>query len=245
MTADALGFDELFEHGRLPTDSWCDFLVSTRLLAAESAIVVEAGCGRGLEGVMAGGGRSSNDLRGPGRKVVGIDIDPAGATNPLIDEFRPIGDDLRWPVADGEADLVVSDWVLEHVEDPLAFVDELHRVLRPGGAFVARTVSRHSLLAAGARLVPNRLHSAVLRRFQPGREAIDVFPTAYRMNSRRDLGTVLDDRFDWTATSRSGLEQYLKRWPALRTAAKVVEPRLPGPVQMALVVYARRRPDGQ
>ena len=172
-------------------------------------------------------------------------ISQFGNTNPLIDEFRPIGDDLRWPVADGEADLVVSDWVLEHVEDPLAFVDELHRVLRPGGAFVARTVSRHSLLAAGARLVPNRLHSRVLRRFQPGREEIDVFPTAYRMNSRRDLGAVLDDRFDWTATSRSGLEQYLKRWPSLRTAAKVVEPRLPGPVQMALVVYARRRPDGQ
>ena len=32
---------------------------------------------------------------------------------------------------------------------------ELARVLRPGGVFIARTISRHSVLAAAARVVPN------------------------------------------------------------------------------------------
>lgn len=44
-----------------------------------------------------------------------------------------LGDCLSLPLADDCADLVLSQAVLEHVVDPQRAVDEMRRVLRPGG----------------------------------------------------------------------------------------------------------------
>jgi ubiquinone/menaquinone biosynthesis C-methylase UbiE len=172
--------------------------------------------------------------------VIGVDVDPAGSANPVLDEFRLITGE-RWPLEDGSVDLAVCDWVLEHVQDPAAFVDELDRVLRPGGAFVARTINRRSLLALGSRAVPSRAHAAVLARMQPGRAAQDVFPTAYRMNTRAALAPLLDGRFEWSASTHPGLEHYAMRFPRLAAAIATVEPRLPSSTHVALLVTARKR----
>lgn len=235
-----LGWDEMFDDHMLALDSGHVFLVSAQALAARSSVVLEVGCGRGAQ--VAGLAQGAwQDLRGPGRTVIGIDVDPAAADNPVVDEFHLIGEDGHWAVADGVVDLAVSDWVLEHVADPEAFVGELCRVLRPGGVFLARTVSRHSPLSVGARLVPNNRHASVLSRLQPGRRERDVFATTYRMNTRRALHALLDERFEWAAASRTGLDQYLKPWPRLGRFVESVERRLPRGLQMALVVCARKR----
>ena len=39
------------------------------------------------------------------------------------------------PFADNSLDLVISQEVLEHIEEPLKTIEEVHRVLRPGGKF--------------------------------------------------------------------------------------------------------------
>ena len=43
------------------------------------------------------------------------------------------GDGLNLPFRDGSFTLVLSQAVIEHVTDPQAYVDEIHRVLKPGG----------------------------------------------------------------------------------------------------------------
>jgi hypothetical protein len=106
--------------------------------------------------------------------------------------------------------------------------------------FLGRTVSRRSLLSLVARLVPNERHAGAVARLQPGREAQDVFHTAYKMNTRRDLARVFDADFEWAIAHRTGLEQYFKPWPRLRRTVAAAERLLPPSTQMGLVVFARR-----
>ncbi len=235
MGHEPLGWDGLFDDDQLYLDSSHVYLVTAQALAAQSDVIVEAGCGRG------GAAGAWQDLRGPGRRVIGIDIDDAGFENPVIDEFRLIAPDGGWPLDDESADLVVSDFVLEHVADPRRFVDELTRVLRPGGVFLGRTISRFSLLGVAARVVPNRFHTAVLHLLQPDKDDRDTFPTVYRMNTRAALAELLDRDYEWAAASRTGLDHYLAPWPRLARTVLAVERKAPRPLQTALVVCARKR----
>lgn len=50
-----------------------------------------------------------------------------------------IDEDGRVPVESGSADLVFSSQVLEHVEDPVGYLTECFRMLRPGGSLVLST----------------------------------------------------------------------------------------------------------
>lgn len=237
-----LGSYRLFTDHRLTVDSAVVLFTTAQALAVDATTIVDVGCGRGalVDPEPANGERRLHDLRGTGRTVIGIDVDPVGVENPVIDEFRLIEGD-RWPFADGSVDLAVCDWVLEHIPDPRAFVAELHRVLRPGGAFVARTVSKRSPVSVGARLVPNRSHSRVVGRLQPGRAAQDVFPTVYGMNTVPDLAALFGAGFEWAVSFHPGTEHYLTRWPRLAATMAAVEPRLPRRSQIALILTARKR----
>jgi SAM-dependent methyltransferase len=71
-------------------------------------------------------------------EVVGVDIDEGAVewarVNRAADnvEYR-VGDSLELPFADGELDLVTCTHIYEHVPDPPRMLDEIFRVLRPGG----------------------------------------------------------------------------------------------------------------
>jgi SAM-dependent methyltransferase len=70
---------------------------------------------------------------------VALDLGAGGRRHPGVwsldlREGDLLGDCLRLPLRAGCADLALSQAVLEHVTDPQAAVDEMRRVLRPGGA---------------------------------------------------------------------------------------------------------------
>jgi ubiquinone/menaquinone biosynthesis C-methylase UbiE len=91
------------------------------------------------------------------------------------------------PFEDQRFDLIIADYVLEHIDDPADFAAEVARVLKPGGLFAARTPHKYCYVAMIARLVSNAKHSRVLSMVQPNRKEIDVFPTRYRLNRLRDI----------------------------------------------------------
>jgi SAM-dependent methyltransferase len=87
--------------------------------------------------------------RYPGVELQGIEIDPgeverarARGLDPLR-HFVNVFDENRMtaslPFADGSADVVLAGEIIEHVVDTQAFLAEIHRVLRPGGATVLST----------------------------------------------------------------------------------------------------------
>jgi SAM-dependent methyltransferase len=129
-------------------------------------------------------------LQGKVAKVIGIDVDDAILTHPHLDERHVIGSGAPLPVGEEQVDLIVSDWVFEHVEKPGPMTAEFHRVLKPGGWVCARTPNRWGYVGLGSRLTPNAMHNKVLRTVRPESSETDTFPVTYRINSMRDL-----DRF--------------------------------------------------
>jgi len=81
-----------------------------------------------------GPGHFTREFRSRGASCVLIEPDTAelharGAPPPGAVR----GDGMRLPLADRVADICFSSNVLEHVRDPLAMLDEMIRVTRPGG----------------------------------------------------------------------------------------------------------------
>jgi SAM-dependent methyltransferase len=127
--------------------------------------------------------RRLQSFKGRVKKVIGLDVDPVVMENTDLHKAHIIKIGEPYPLADASVDLIVSDHVLEHVANAKEFADELHRVLKPGGWFCARTPVKWGYIGLGARIVPNSLHVRFLTKLQPERKAEDVFPTLYRLNS--------------------------------------------------------------
>lgn len=172
-------------------DGTVAFYSRVNALIQPASLVVDVGCG---QGAYAGDPivyrRRLRVLKGKCRQVIGIDVDENAAENPFIDEFRPIQAET-WPVESHTADLVVSDNVLEHIEDPENYFSEIHRILRPGGLVCIRTPNVLSYFGLVSRLVPNRQHAPALARVKDRLNASDVFPTLYRCNTIRAVRNML------------------------------------------------------
>jgi SAM-dependent methyltransferase len=153
-------------------------------------------------------------------------------------EFR-LGDGTTVPYPDGWADVIVFDWVMEHVTEPDNFVRELARVLKPTGTLLFRTVQRWSPAGLGASLVPNRWHASLIRRLQPGMDSADVYATAMRANTIRVIDRLFNqNRMTVTVTRCAGLDGYVPV-SSLRPAARFVERAMPSWFSHAIVAEGR------
>lgn len=68
-------------------------------------------------------------LKGKVAKVVTCDVDEAVLSNPGADETIVILPHQPLPFADGAFDLIVSNFVFEHIADPARVSGELRRIL--------------------------------------------------------------------------------------------------------------------
>jgi len=182
-------YPEIAAGGFSRVDGTVSFYARVNALLSPDMSVLDYGAGRGqqLQETDAPFRTGLTRLQGKVEKVVGVDIDSAVLENPFMDEKHIIklGEPLPFP--DASFDLVLADWVLEHVDNPDQFAAEVRRVLKPGGWFCARTPNRWGLTGLGTNLIPNSLHTRLLSRLQQERDAVDVFPTTYKLNTRGRL----------------------------------------------------------
>ena len=73
-----------------------------------------------------------------GNAVVGIDLDRAALGKAATRGIETVEADVETPLTfpDGSFDAIVAGELLEHLRFPDVFVEEVRRVLRPGGVFV-------------------------------------------------------------------------------------------------------------
>ncbi len=242
MASSEIGSSRLYGNPRMSTDSSLLYLGLIHSVLGQCRTVIDVGCGRGAYGDDSSDPNNIFDLRGDSRTVVGIDVDSRAQANPYIDRFELLTDSTEWPTAANSADLIVSDWTLEHVQDPPSFVNEVTRTLHIGGAFVARSINYYSMLSFISRCVPNDRHRSVLRLAQPARRDVDIFPAYYRMNSRKALDTLFGDHYDYSLAYRPGLEKYVQGTSQrVGSVVAAFETRLPQTLLTSFVLCAQLR----
>jgi SAM-dependent methyltransferase len=155
------------------------FLRELEARMPDAGAVLDLGCGAN---------RTLAPYRTAERRVWGVDFQ---AHPQLADPawFRLLAKHGSVPFADASFDLIASCWVLEHVREPDAFLGEVVRLLRPGGAFVSMSINAWHYVTWLTRLVgmlPHSVTQAVVRRLY-GRPSHDTFPAWYRLNTSAAL----------------------------------------------------------
>jgi SAM-dependent methyltransferase len=161
-------------------------------------VLLDAGCGRTAPIL--------GKYRGRARRLIGVDlVDFDTAVEGLELHHGDLG---ALPVESGSVDVIMARSVMEHVTDPASVYSEMYRVLKPGGHVVFLTANLWDYASLIAAIVPNRFHPWIVSKTE-GRAEHDVFPVAYRTNTR---GAV--ERW----SRRSGFEvlsfRYLGQYPS-------------------------------
>jgi ubiquinone/menaquinone biosynthesis C-methylase UbiE len=112
--------------------------------------------------------------------LIAVDIDQAELDANTVVSDKRLGDvGKRLPLADGEADLMVSRALLEHVADVRTAVSEMARVMKPGGRTVHFVPARNSLFGLAARLGPFTLLKRLVHTAIPSAVGQVEFPVFY------------------------------------------------------------------
>lgn len=102
--------------------------------------------------------------------AIGLDNNPRTAADVIHD----LGD-IPYPFPDNEFDLIVSNHVVEHVPDVMAFIGELHRITRPGGRIKLLTPHYTNPDWANDPTHRNHINSYTFNTFMAGRQVFDFY----------------------------------------------------------------------
>lgn len=164
-------------------DGSIDFYSRIQCLIKNDSRVLDFGAGRGAwsddESYFR---KETRTLKGKVEKLYACDVDKAVALNKNVDEILEIKDG-KVDAPNEYFDIIIADYVLEHIKDPILFRNEIDRLLKPRGWFCARTPHKYCLISIFASIIKNKFHKSILKFVQPNRSEIDVFPTFYRLNT--------------------------------------------------------------
>lgn len=120
--------------------------------------------------------------------LIAIDIDPEELAANSVVQDRRVGDVSKGlPLSDGEADVIVTRALLEHVNGVLPAIDHMAAALKPGGRAQHFVPARNSLFGIVARHGPFKLLHALVHIAIPSSKGQVEFPTFYDHCTARDL----------------------------------------------------------
>lgn len=129
---------ETYERLLVPSifSPWAEELLERARPIGAADRVLDVGCGTGIVA------RSLRRRLGAGARVIGVDASPD-----MIAHARTVAPDMDWreanamrlPFDDASFELVVSQQMLQFVPEPAKALQEIRRVLAPGGRLVAAT----------------------------------------------------------------------------------------------------------
>ena len=179
-----------------------------RMLFAElgrhggNAVALDIGCGRGVARQAEPIARISEQC------AVLWGVEPDTSITPCP-QFSKVWQTTleEADIPDQSVDVVFSYYVIEHIVSPREFAEKLHRILKPGGVFIAATVNSNCLFARLAGFFRKLKVDELVLRLSHGSAKTDDYhyPTAYRLNSRADYEELMS-RQRWAAIELDFLE---------------------------------------
>lgn len=140
---------------------------------AAPAIVLDLGCG--WRNLIFGDWLSS------AQTWIGIDRRAEDVRRNQKIHLALVGDVEKSPLSDSSVDMIVSSFVIEHVNDPLAVLRECRRILKPGGAAVFCTPNLYGYKTLVGKFVGQTLSNLIWRIFK--RQPHHPWPDLYRANT--------------------------------------------------------------
>lgn len=130
-------------------------------------------------------------VSGSGR-IVALDIDRTTLTEHGTCN-RVVGQGQQLPFVDDSFDLVFSEYVFEHLEDPACVLAEIDRVVRPGGEVIILVPNPAHYYAKVATVTPFWFHILYLTLQGESDVKRDHYPTYHRWGRCEDLYDVADN----------------------------------------------------
>ena len=226
--------------GFTENDGTIDFYARINSLINKNLIVLDYGSGRGgWENDSCSYRKELRNLRGKVKKLYASDIDQAVLLNKNVDQALVMKGN-KVDVEDAFFDLVITDYVLEHIQDPYAFSKEVNRILKPGGWFCARTPHKYSLISISARIIKNQFHKKFLKYVQPDRLTEDIFPTFYRLNTLKVLTRIFPKYKDMSFIYRTDPSYYFGN-KYIFQLQKLFKPLLISPLIGNLFIFKQKQ----
>ncbi|MCK5225288.1 MAG: class I SAM-dependent methyltransferase [Planctomycetes bacterium] len=123
--------------------------------------------------------------------VTGIDVDTAVRNNQYC-ETALVYDGVHIPCDNNSYDLVVSNYVCEHLENPLQVCREIYRVTRPRGHYIFRAPNLWHYVSLAAKFSPQWFHKLIANKLRDlPKEAYDPYLTYHRMNTKKVCSKIL------------------------------------------------------
>lgn len=120
----------------------------------------------------------------------GLEPDASALAKNILIPHKVVSLVEQMPFEDGFFDVVVLEWVLEHLDNPLAAFREIHRVLKPGGHVVFITPNAWNYNTWLIRAIPNAFHPFFTKHLY-GRHEGDTYPVRYRINTAKTMNRIL------------------------------------------------------
>ncbi len=148
------------------------------LTIPEGSRILDIGCGYAAPDLMRFGFPQS----------ISVGIDMVDHFNKLAAPEVRFGraDASQLPFQDKVFHAVICRSVVEHLDDPTGTLQEVYRVLAPGGYFVFLTPNRYDYVSLIATIIPNKFHGKIVYATTRRKEK-DTFPTRYRANTTTAL----------------------------------------------------------
>lgn len=144
--------------------------------AAIHGMIARLLAARGAAGVLADIGCGSGDLAraldGRFTAVVGVDAVRYEGLPPGVAFLQADLDGPQLPLEDASVDVAAAVEVIEHLENPRAFVRELSRITRPGGWIAITTPNQLSALSLLTLVVKGRFSAFQERDYPAHRTAL-------------------------------------------------------------------------